>query len=298
MLLPAVHGQDACQVITQLHRAQAKNFAGLTGEQTAVEEGMQRYRSKVTLPGFDQNYFENDEHTPPAFTAKMIGFESLQSAGKTLDSLLQSWSSCLRGYTFYKEENCRLGCFYYVTTNDSREVAFYVSYLEDPGQPWYAITLRMTAGKPMLLPPGLTLLASTHPPLEVPAGKLDACETVQLYLKAGVNDFQDLLADDGTLKVPYPEALRSSVTDGKATIVLATQQGDEDTDLDEVYFLTQSMLNKCLSGWSQLELLREDDADFMNDRRWLKNNESVTLKYEISKGGKGKNSLVLEIAVR
>ena len=58
------------------------------------------------------------------------------------------------------------------------------------------------------------------------------------------------------------------------------------------------MLNKCLAGWSQLELLREDDADFLNDRQWLNGNQAVILKYEISKGGQGKNRLVLLVSVK
>lgn len=299
LTLNATHAQDACKGLAQLAEARSRNFAGLMGDEIAATDGTQHFRSSVALPGFDQNYFERYEGAPPSFKARIVGFESLSAAGKALDSVMQQFSYCLRGFTFYKEENCRLGCNYYVAPNDSREVLFYASYLEEPGEPWHALTLQMPAGKPMIHPDGLTLLTATHPPLTIPSGRLNECQTVQLYLKAGVNQFQDLEAQDGSLKVPYPEAMSSQVDqDGSARVVLATQEGDEDTGLDEIYFITQSMLNQCLTGWSQLELIREDDADFLNDRQWMKGNQVVTLKYEISKGGKGKNSLVLLISVR
>lgn len=295
----SIHAQDACTGLSQLAAARSQQFDKLKGVAIAASGETQHFRSSVVLPGFDQNYFEQYEGAPPAFTARKIGFESLIAAGKALDSVMQQFSYCLRGYTFYKEENCRLGCNYYVAPNESQEVLFYVSYLEEPGEPWYAITLTMPSGKPMQLPSGLTLLTATHPPLDIPQGKLDACQTMQLYLKAGMSEFRDLKANDGSLKINYPEAIQTNLTkDGSVRILLAEQTGDEETELDEVYFITQSMLNQCLSGWSQLELTREDDADFLNDRQWLKDNQQVSLKYEISKGGKGKNSLVLMVTVR
>lgn len=299
-LLPEAQAQEACQAVEQLAAGRSQEFSAFLGEEVSVNGETRQYRSTVSLPGFDQSYFEREnQEAAPVFTARTVGFPTLEAAGKALDSLLQSWSACLRGYTFYKEENCRLGCNYYVAPNDSREVLFYATYLQEPGQSWYAIRLQMPAGTPMPLPAGLTLLAATHPPLALPEGQLDACQTIQLYLQAGANHFQDLLAPDGSLKVTYPEALSDEVlSNGTAKIVLAAQLGDAETELDEVYLITQNMLNKCLAGWSQLELLREDDADFLNDRQWLKGNQAVILKYEISKGGQGKNRLVLLVSVK
>lgn len=295
----AAFSQDACQALQELAAARTTHFKSVMDGEITSPSGNRQYRSKVILPGFDQNYLELSASEPAYFNAKIIGYPDLNAAGKALDSLLQQWSSCLRGYTFYKEENCSRGCHYFVSINESNEVLFYAGYQLQPEEGWYTILLTMPGGAPMALPAGLTRLKETHPPLELPTGNLDACQTLQLYLKASANRFQDLLAPDGTLKVKYPESLHSEVlSNGTARIVLAVQTGDEDTQLDEAYLITQSAINHCLTGWSQLELMREDDADFLNDRKWIKGNQTISLTHEISKGGKGRNRLLLEISVR
>lgn len=291
--------QEACKTLQQLSGSSGQSFAPLMGQEIAVEGTVHQYRSKLNLPGFDQVYFEKEGNASPVFTARIVGFESLEAARISLDSMLQMWSYCLRGYTFYKEENCRLGCIYYVAPNESREVFFYASYFEEPEHSWYAITLKMPGSDKLTLPSGLTILTATNPPLELPEGKLDACETVKLYLKAGVGNFQDLREKDGNLKVSFPEALSSKLLpDGTLAVELGTQKGDEETKLDELYLMAQSMLNKCLQGWRTIELTREDDADFMNDRRWISGNQEVSLMYEIGKEGKGNNRLLLLIRVQ
>jgi|GEM_PF-2118461 len=283
-------------MLKKLADARAENFAALAGQKTGEsKEGIQ-YRSTQSLPGFDQSYFtEEAGGGKKTFAARIVGLTSAATAGTLLDSIMQQYSRCLRGFTFYKDANCQQACTYYVTVNNSQEVVFYAGYTQAEAPDEYAILLQMPAAR-TILPGGLQQLLQTKPPLQIPEGNLTVCQVMDLYLAAAGNQYQDLLLPDGSLRVAYPEALSSGIlSDGTLRVVLATQTGDEATELDEVYFITRKNLEPCLKTWNLLELTREDDADFLNDLQWIKGSRSVQLRYEISKGGKGLNLLVLEI---